>query len=181
LEIGQFFHINPVPVQVVFPNDRIGSMGNALRSRAIPVGWAPTAITKANMAFPPSKNSGTQSYLLDRVNKIGATPGGPVHQETSSKYSAVRRIPLDDYHKEVWESRKEQIEDLKSDEAKRKALKAASDLLEVAEKLLTVASLVVPAARLGSITLEIALRYVGALDLVNTVAQAHHGRCGGLS
>jgi hypothetical protein len=173
LEIGQQVFVNPLPVGQVFPSDRIGTMTAARSARPVPFGWAPTPITTMNLAFPPSKDSGTQTYLNRKT--IGATPGGPIRQETGMKYYQVRRISLDAYQKEVWEERLEQIEQSKSDERMRKLLKDLEDLLEAADTALKVASLLVPQARLGVISLDILRILVKASQHSISFAKATSG------
>jgi hypothetical protein len=173
-EIGQRLYVDPVPVGVVFPSDRIGAMGDALKARPISFGWAPTPITKDNLAFRPSPNSGTQSYL-GRSNKIGATSGGPVYGETGSSYYTFRRVTLDVYQKEIWADRKKQLEQLRSDERTRKLLQSVDELLNLTEKALQVASLLVPEARIGLVSLEALHMIVKSLAFATNAAEATSG------
>ena len=173
VEVGQVLFADPFPVGHVFPSDRIGEMTAARSARPIPVGWTPAPITKYNLAPPlrPLQEEGTQTYLNRKT--VGATPGGPILQQTGSKYYLISpKMLLDEYEKKIWNERLEQIEQAKSDAKMQRLIEELDDLLEVVGTTLKYVAMLLPQARIGAVALEMLQDALAAFKLSQATSEA---------
>ncbi len=144
------------PIGAVMPSDRIGAMTDARLSRPVPINYnvRPTYEKVQGMSQPLwTGMAETTTYEKRATN--AQTPGGMLYAFAGTTFNRPFIQTLEAFERQTLIVKKEQLAEKALDEKRQKILDGLTELLSLASTAFAVASIILPAARIGSITLEL--------------------------